>query len=86
MPHVAGVRPGGVLIVENADFDGWCCHPPNEGFDFFVRTYAQVLQRHGGDHAAGRKLHGWFLAAGIPAPNVAVVQSVWIEGQEKTLA
>ena len=81
-----GVRPGGVLIVEDADFDGWCCHPPNEEFDFFVRTYAQVLQRRGGDHAAGRKLYSWFLAAGSPAPDVAVVQSVWIEGQEKTLA
>ena len=26
----AAVRPGGVLMVEDADFDGWCCHPPND--------------------------------------------------------
>jgi SAM-dependent methyltransferase len=81
----AGVRPGGVLIVEDADFDGWCCHPANDGFDFFVRTYAQVLQRRGGDHALGRKLYGCFLAAGIPGPRVAVAQPVWIEGERKTL-
>jgi ubiquinone/menaquinone biosynthesis C-methylase UbiE len=82
----AGVRPGGVLIVEDADFDGWCCHPPNEGFDFFVRTYSRVLQRRGGDHALGRKLYGCFLAAGIPGPQVALVQPLRIEGEGKTLA
>ncbi len=60
----AAVRPGGVLIVEDADFDGWCCYPANEGFDFFLRTYSQVLQRRGGDHAVGRKLYACFLAAG----------------------
>jgi hypothetical protein len=27
----AAVRPKGVLIVEEADLDGWCCHPANEG-------------------------------------------------------
>jgi 2-polyprenyl-3-methyl-5-hydroxy-6-metoxy-1,4-benzoquinol methylase len=46
----AGVRPGGVLIVEDADFDGWCCHPPNDGFDFFVRTYSlcrSIIELHG---------------------------------------
>jgi SAM-dependent methyltransferase len=81
----AGVRPGGVLIVEDSDFDGWCCHPPNDGFDFFLRAYAQVLQQRGGDHAIGRKLYGCFLAAGIPGPRVAVVQPVWIEGETKAL-
>ena len=82
----AGVRPGGVLMVEDADFDGWCCHPPNDGFDFFVRTYAQVLQRRGGDHAIGRKLYGYFADAGIPDPQLALVQSARLAGEEKTLA
>jgi SAM-dependent methyltransferase len=82
----AAVRPGGVLIVEDADFDGWCCHPPNGGFDFFVRTYSQALQRSGGDPALGRKLYGGFLAAGIPGPQVSMVQPVWTEGEGKMLA
>jgi len=82
----AAVRPGGVLIIEDADFDGWCCHPANEGFDFFLRAYRQVIQRRGGDHAMGRKLYGFFLAAGIPDPRVAVVQPVSTQGEAKTLA
>ncbi len=82
----AGVRPGGVLIVEDADFDGWCCHPPSEGFGFFLRSYGQVLQRRGGDHAVGRKLYGYFQAAGLPSPQLALVQPVRTGGAEKTLA
>ena len=82
----AGVRPGGVLIVEDGDHDGWCCHPPNEAFDFFVRAFRQVLQRRGGDPAMGRKLYACLLAAGIPRPDVALVQSVWTEGEGKTTA
>ena len=70
----AAVRPGGVLIVEDADHGGWCCHPANEGFDFFVRTFCRVLQRRGGDPGMGRKLYACFLAAAIPGPQVTLVQ------------
>jgi len=82
----AAVRPGGVIIVEDADFDGWCCHPPLEAFEFFRLAYNEVLERRGGDHLAGRRLYEWFLAAGIPEPEVALVQSVWTAGEAKTLA
>jgi SAM-dependent methyltransferase len=81
----AAVRDGGVLIVEDADFDGWCCDPPDAGFDLFVDTYQRVLRRHGGDHAIGRRLYRYFLAAGIPAPQVKLVQPVH-EGEARTLA
>ena len=80
------VRAGGAVIVEDADFDGWCCHPPNEGFEFFLRTYAEVIRRRGGDHATGRKLYADFLEAGIPTPQVALVQSVSVGGESKDLA
>jgi ubiquinone/menaquinone biosynthesis C-methylase UbiE len=82
----ASVRAGGVLIVEDADFDGWCSHPPNEGFDLFLRTYAEVVRRRGGDHATGRKLYAYFLEAGIPTPQVALVQSVSVTGESKEMA
>lgn len=45
-----------------------------------------MLERRGGDHLAGRRLHEWFQAAGIPEPAVALVQSVWTAGEAKTLA
>jgi hypothetical protein len=81
----AAVADGGVLIVEDADFDGWCCDPPNEGFELFLDAYQQVLARRGGDHATGRKLYRCFLAEGIPHPEIKLVQSVH-QGDAKTLA
>lgn len=80
------VRPGGALIVEDADFDGWCCHPANGGFEFFLRAYSQVLAHWGGDHALGRKLYSYCLDAGIPEPNIRVVQPLHIDDEGKTLA
>ena len=82
----SAVRTAGLVIVEDADFDGWCCHPPNEGFDFFVHSYAEVIRRRGGDHATGRKLYSYFLEAEIPTPQVTLVQSVLISGEGKELA
>jgi hypothetical protein len=63
------VRPGGVLAVEDADFDGLFCDPPNEGFDFYWRTMLRLVERRGGDATHGRKLRRHFLEAGIPDPS-----------------
>ena len=79
------VRPGGVLIVEDADFDGWACHPSRPGFEFFTRTYAEVIRRSGGDHTIGRKLYAYFLEAGIGRPEVKAIQPLETEGEAKSL-
>jgi ubiquinone/menaquinone biosynthesis C-methylase UbiE len=81
----AGVRRGGVLMVEDADHDGRSCDPPNDGFDFLRRNYVRVLEQNGGDPAIGRKLRRYFLESGIPDPQLSMVQSVRVEGELKTL-
>jgi ubiquinone/menaquinone biosynthesis C-methylase UbiE len=70
----AGVRPGGVIIAEDADFTGSFSEPPNAGHDFFLRAYPEVLERHGGDPLAARKLFRLFLDAGIPKATLSVRQ------------
>ena len=80
------VRAGGFLIVEDADHDGWYCHPPNRGFEFFARTLAEAIDRGGGDHTFGRKLYEGFLEAGTYDPQVTLVQSARTSGETKTLA
>ena len=55
----AAVTEGGVLVVEDADFDGWCCDPPNEGFELFLDAYRRVLAQ------PGRGPGGW--AEAVPA-------------------
>lgn len=82
----AAVRPGGVIVVEDADHDGWTCHPPNAGFAFFKRSICNAIDHAGGDHASGRKLYSHFLDASIPAPQVALVQPLRIADAGKILA
>jgi ubiquinone/menaquinone biosynthesis C-methylase UbiE len=80
------VRSGGALAIEDADFDGMFCDPPNEGFEWFGRTYARLLQHHGGDAAIGRKLFRLFLEAEIPNPEVRVKPSITASrGEPKAL-
>lgn len=79
------VRDGGTIVVEDADFEGSFCDPPNDGFAFWVEAYQRVLERHGGDPLSGRKLYRRFREAGIPAPELTVVQRADVTGEAKTL-
>lgn len=79
------VRTGGALAVEDADFEGLFCDPPNEGYAFWARTYSAVLERNGGDPRLGRKLYRMFLEAGVPDPRMRMAQEVNVERERKVL-
>lgn len=81
----AGLRPGGAILVEDADFSGAFSEPPSAGHEFFVHAYSRVLESHGGDPGAARKLYGWFLEAGIANASLSVRQGVHSSGAAKTL-
>jgi SAM-dependent methyltransferase len=70
------VRPGGVLIAQDADFGGLFCDPPNEGFRFYAEKYQQALTLGGGDPAMARRLYRCFLTAGLPDPQLRMNQVV----------
>lgn len=79
------VRPGGVVAVEDADFEGGFCYPPDEGFEFWLQRYPTLLRDTGGDPTCGRKLVRIFIDAGLPAPTVHVTQRVDRDGPAKSL-
>jgi hypothetical protein len=79
------VGAGGVLVVEDADFEGSFCYPPDDGFEFWVERYQQVLRSYGGDPLCGRRLVARFAEAGIPSPEIGVVQRVDVTGEAKSL-
>ena len=79
------VSPGGVVAVEDGDFEALFCYPPNAGHAFYANAYRETLRRHGGDPTMGRKLFACFLEAGIPHPEVTLTQRVDNEGEAKTL-
>jgi ubiquinone/menaquinone biosynthesis C-methylase UbiE len=81
----AAVRPGGTIAVEATDFDGEFGEPPNEAFLTAQRLYRALVDRRGGDPTAGRRMFRHFLEAGIPRPDVRLVQRVDSDGEAKTL-
>lgn len=81
----AAVRSGGALVVEDTDFEGLHCEPPNAGFEFYAQAYPSTVARFGGDANIGRKLYGLFLEADIPNPNVKLVQRADAIGGEKPM-
>ena len=81
----AAVRPGGVLVVEDADFGALFSEPANEGYEFLARLYPRLLDLNGGDWSTPRKVFGYFLAAGAPTPEVRLVQGVAAAGDEQRL-
>jgi ubiquinone/menaquinone biosynthesis C-methylase UbiE len=82
----AAVRPGGVLAVEDADFDGLFCDPPNDGYDCYARLLPEAQRRLGGDPTFGRKLYRSFGAAGIAGATMDFVHGACLDGEAKTLA
>lgn len=82
----AAVRPGGVLIVEDADHEGWCSYPANDGFAFYLRNFNAVIARAGGDPTAGRKLYAYFREASIPDAHVNMVGVLHRVDEGKQLA
>jgi ubiquinone/menaquinone biosynthesis C-methylase UbiE len=81
----AAVHRGGVVVAEDADFEGSFCYPPNPAFDFWVRAYQSALRSAGGDPLSGRRLHERFVEAGLPAPELSVVQRVDVRGEPKSM-
>jgi ubiquinone/menaquinone biosynthesis C-methylase UbiE len=80
-----GVRPGGVLIVEDADFSLAFCEPPLPAFDLFIDAYSETLRRRGGDPTTGRKLHRYAIEVGVPAPELSMVHHAEATGEAKTM-
>jgi SAM-dependent methyltransferase len=79
------VRPGGAIAVEDTDYEGLFCDPPNDGVEFHKRMYPQLVEQNGGDALIGRKLYRYFLQAGIPDPGLHVAQGADAKGEAKTV-
>jgi len=80
------LKPGGVLIVEDIDFNGSFSHPRCAAFEQYVDWYRQVVERRGGDADVGPKLYGLLLDAGLQSVRMALVHPFHIDQEEKALS
>lgn len=68
------LRAPGLLILEDVDFDGAFCHPPDRAFTRFCQLFVELVGRRGGDAAVGAKLYQLCLDAGLREVHAQVVQ------------
>ena len=68
------LRTSGTLILEDIDFSGAFCYPPNDGFARYCELYVRVIGRRGGDANVGARLYQLCLGAGLRDLEVRVVQ------------
>lgn len=73
---VEALRPDGVLVVEDIDFGGAFCHPPDPAFARYCEWYRTVVRRRGGDADLGPHLRAMCKAAGLADVQIRVVQPV----------
>jgi SAM-dependent methyltransferase len=79
-----GLRPGGVLIVEDIDFTGSFCHPRSAAYDRYVELYTKAAWARGVDPNIGPRLPELLVAAGRKRVHLNVVQAAGMtpEGHE----
>ena len=81
----ASLRPGGRLMVEDMDAEGWFSDPTNAGLDFLKGRYIQLLERRGTDARLGRRLFRQAVELGIPDPQVALVHPIHTRDERKII-
>jgi SAM-dependent methyltransferase len=62
------VRPGGVVVFHETDWDGVRSFPPVPTYDRCCRWIIETFRLHGTESRMGIKLHTTFVTAGLPAP------------------
>ena len=71
------LRPGGLLILEDIDFTGTFCYPPNAAYARYCELYVRVIDHRGGDANVGPLMYGLCLAAGFRDVQVQVIQPTY---------
>jgi SAM-dependent methyltransferase len=81
------LREGGVLILEDIDFQGSFSHPESAAFLEYCALYREVVRRRGGDAHLGSRLYTLCLDANLADVRLGVVQPVHAGcGTEKRLS
>jgi SAM-dependent methyltransferase len=76
----------GRMVLEEIDFSGHFCHPPNRYFDRYLELYRAVVARRGGDADLGKKIYFLARDEGWHELELRVVQPALVEGEGKALS
>ena len=79
------VRPGGVVLIEDANFGGCFTYPTCQGYNSWVEWYRETVQRNGGDTDLGLRLPALLRSIGLTHIGVGVAQPAYLDGPHKQL-
>jgi SAM-dependent methyltransferase len=79
------LRPGGIAVVEDVDFQGYFCHPQCAAFRRYVELYIETARQRGGDPNIGPRLPALLMDAGFEKVQMNVVQPAGMTGEVKLL-
>ena len=65
------LAPGGLIVVEDIDYDGHFCDPPCQAFDRYAELYVAAAQQRGADPFIGRRLARLLERPALPTSTVA---------------
>ncbi len=80
------LRPAGVVIVEDIDFQGCFSFPVAEPYQRYVEVYRETVRRRGGNADLGPRLPSLLRAAGLKGVEVSTYQASALEGDAKLIA
>lgn len=80
------LRPGGIIAVEDVEFDGHYSTPANKAFDRYVQLYVAAAKKRGADANIGPKLAQLIRGAGYVNVNASVINPVFTDGDGKQMA
>jgi SAM-dependent methyltransferase len=79
------VKPGGLLVCEDLDFESAFTEPPSAAFARMIEMLLAFTRKRGIDHSIGRRLHRLAQEAGFVKPEISFVQPAYLSGEEKRL-
>ena len=79
------IRPGGLVAVEDIDFDGSVAFPSSKAFTRYCELYCAVVRKRGGDPNIGPRLPLLLEAAGFEQVEVTVAQPLGTRGDVKLM-
>ncbi|KAF9051196.1 UbiE family methyltransferase [Hymenopellis radicata] len=68
-------KPGGIVAVRDADWEGMIWFPRLEGIEEWRQSYLRLTKAMGTEANAGRQLHAWAKKAGFPREDIRITTS-----------